>query len=416
MADDAGPSKADKLKESAGKSMKNLKEKASISDDKKAEMKQTAAQAKEMAGAGAMSSGHEFSKKMGYFGRMMKGKKLGTVELPEDEMRRREDFMQPLLDGLKRAKNHYIEVDEAVTSTISDVQLAAASLIDTALAVGNKELLVGSPIFNSLPMFVAGQSKVASIDKDFVETMRAMMQASAQRGKQKVDGARKKKEDYYSKRLHHDECLVKVQATKKHLASEEDEAKRGKLSTTFRDQSTVLQTAETEYKQVEGELANLIKEVLDEKAHMDEQFVTALAKAQLERGKAVAAIWEDLLPKIKAGAKEAKDAAEAGKGNERMRMSYNLGAMRTHDEALEREASKHSAVAKDAAAAGAGGSSAKLPPPPPAPADLPPPPAAMRESQMPPTQPSRDELPPVPELPPPAAPPPLQKTDSLLDI
>ena len=46
--------------------------------------------------------------------------KFGNVQLTEEEAKRRAEYMQPLLDGLKQAKEQYSTVKDAATAAIEN--------------------------------------------------------------------------------------------------------------------------------------------------------------------------------------------------------------------------------------------------------------------------------------------------------
>lgn len=115
-----------------------------VKPEDKERAKQKAMEAADAAKIAAEAGKEEGKKKMGYLSRGLKAKymeKMGDTNLPPEEERRRAEYMQPLLDGLKISKNHYLAVVEKAEVALANAKAAAAASTDFALGVCNAEYL-----------------------------------------------------------------------------------------------------------------------------------------------------------------------------------------------------------------------------------------------------------------------------------
>ena len=180
--------------------------------------------AQEEAAAAAAAGKKEGKKKMGYLARGVKSKyleKAGNLQLPEEEQRRRAEYMQPLLDSLKTAKGSYAAVRSAAEKAIANSKASAAAQIDFALAVCDTEYLKESPCAGALPSFQEAHHELSKISATFIETVQTRVLDVALNAVTGVDGARGKKEAYYEERQNYDFALLKLQEAAKKMVRDD---------------------------------------------------------------------------------------------------------------------------------------------------------------------------------------------------
>lgn len=182
------------------------------------------AQAQAEAAAAAAAGKKEGKKKMGYLARGVKSKyleKAGNLQLPEEEQRRRAEYMQPLLDSLKTAKGTYAAVRDTAEKAIANSKASAAAQIDFALAVCDTEYLKESPCAGALPSFQEAHHELSKISATFIETVQTRVLDVAVNSVTGVDDARGKKEAYYEERQNYDFALLKLQEAAKKMVRQQ---------------------------------------------------------------------------------------------------------------------------------------------------------------------------------------------------
>lgn len=199
-----------------------------------------------------------------YLARGVKSKyleKAGNLQLPAEEERRREEYMQPLLDSLKTAKASYAAVRAAAEKAIANTKASTAAQIDFALAVCNTEYMQESPCAAALPSFQEAHHELSKVSATFIETMETRVLGPAVNSVAAVDGARKKKEKYYEERQNYDFALLKLQESAKKMAEEGDPVKKEKATADFTAAQGTFSSAEAAYRDSERVLAEAISVV-----------------------------------------------------------------------------------------------------------------------------------------------------------
>lgn len=278
-----------------------------VKPEDKERAKQKAMEAADAAKLAAEAGKEEGKKKMGYLSRGLKAKymeKTGDTNLPQEEERRRAEYMQPLLDGLKISKNHYIAVVDRAEIALADAKAAAAASTDFALAVCNAEYLKGSVSAPALPSFQEAHHELQKITVAFVSQIESTILEVARAGSRRVDAARKLKENYYEKRMNYDMCLRKLHSCKvaldKAVAKPEPPEKQQKAQDALTAAQEAFKQGELTYRDAERKLAQAIAEVLVTKSSHDVDFLAILVDAQATRAKASQAVLQRLQPQLDA--------------------------------------------------------------------------------------------------------------------
>ena len=223
------------------------------------------------------------------------------MDLLEEESRRREQYIQPLLDGLKVSKNHYIAVVAAAENAVANSKLATSASIDFALAVCDTNYLRTSAMAPMLPTFQEAHHELSKISAAFIDSIQTTVLDVAIAGSKQVDATRKLKEGYYEKRLDYDMGLRKLQAAAKKLQEESD---KGNPEKTQKAEDALIAaqggfaSAEQAYREAERKMAKAITEVVVAKSGHDVDFLAVLVEAQAARASASQAVLARLQPEL----------------------------------------------------------------------------------------------------------------------
>ena len=267
----------------------------------KAKAAEAQAQAAEAASQAAAAGKKEGKKKMGYLARGVKSKyleKSGNLQLPEEEVRRRQEYMQPLLDGLKTAKASYASVRSAAEKAVANAKASSAASIDFALAVCDTEYLKASPCAPALPSFQEAHHEISKISATFIETVQTRVLDVATNAVEGVDNARDKKQAYYEERQNYDFALLKLQEAAKKMQAEEEPAKKQKADEAFVAAQTAFKQVEPAYREAERQLAEAISAVVAAKGKDDADFLATIVEAQAARAAASKAVLDKLQPTL----------------------------------------------------------------------------------------------------------------------
>lgn len=238
--------------------------------------------------------------------RGIKGKyleKTGEISLPEEEHRRRDQHVQPLLDSLKMAKNHYLSVAIAAENAVADSQLAASSAIDFALAVCDVGHLQASSLASALPALQEAQHELAQISTSFIERVQTTVLDVARAGTKQVDAARKLKESYYEKRMAYDIALRRLRSA---CRKRNEDSAKGHVEKLHKAEDAVISAQEffsaTElaYRNAERKMVNAIAEVVIIKSGNDVGFLATLVEMQAARASASKIVLAKVQPILEA--------------------------------------------------------------------------------------------------------------------
>jgi hypothetical protein len=281
---------------------KDKKEKMS-KEEMKAAANLKKEEAKAAAKEGAEAGKKEGKKKLGYIARAAKGKyleKMGNVQLPEEEAKRRIEVMRPLLDGLKQAKEHYTSVKEATRLAVTHTEASTVAQKAFADALCDTKFMKESPMAPALPQFSEAYAQLDRFHQEFLTTVKTDIVEPVDAMVKKINDCRSNKEAYYESQQKYDFALSKLRDASKKLEAAEDEEKKAKAQEAFVAAQGAFVEAETVYRKLEGEVAEQIAAVLSEKVAHDIDFLAAIMKAISDRATKSKAILEPLQPEIDA--------------------------------------------------------------------------------------------------------------------
>ena len=225
------------------------------------------------AGKAAASKGaKEGKKKLGYLKRMAMNKvdeKSGLVAaLDETEVARREDGMGPIMDALKDAKAHCVNIKRAVEETSKTLVPEAESFKELAGVCPCEARNLVCQIFGACSGIARMHSSelLAQVAKPVIDEITA------------IDAAREAKEDYYEQRQNHDRRLAQLQQLQAKKETVEP-AKLAEHDEVESDAKTKFQLAKNDYQRAEQTFTNFTHQALHHKSCTDVRVMKAMVAA-----------------------------------------------------------------------------------------------------------------------------------------
>ena len=227
----------------------------------------------------AQAGKKEGKKKFGYLKRMamdkLDEKTTGKAVLSDAETARRAEGVQPLLDELKRGKEHALNVERALEKHLATALPAMEAIHELAgvCAGYTQETKAAAVLVTQICGNVCGQSKLSamSINENVLGPVEQATQA--------INDAREAKEAYYEARQGHDRALAAFQSLQGKTETVKPE-KLEKHQAALAAAKTKWEQATAAYNETEAAVKNATNAALHKKGLTDATVLRALIEAE----------------------------------------------------------------------------------------------------------------------------------------